>query len=271
MRYLLLASPLFMFGCLDMLKDTETDTDGDGLTDAEEEELGTDPENEDSDGDGLSDGEEEDIGSDPNDTDSDGDGYPDGAEVEAGSDPTDENDKLYTGGWPYQPDKDSFNAPATAAETSAAMGEKMYRAILMDQFGDMVDLYDFAGHGKHIVIDVSAMWCPPCNDIADIIATNGSGLGSIPQKVHDGEIYWITVLGENDNGRIPSQEDLYSWYQQYPDDNVPVLADTEARDFVYNYLGEGWPTILVFDENFEYVAGPTAADHWDALNYLEGL
>ena len=63
-------------------EDPDTDTDGDGLTDAEEEELGTDPTNPDTDGDGLSDGEEvNEHGTDPLDGDTDDDGLTDGEEV----------------------------------------------------------------------------------------------------------------------------------------------------------------------------------------------
>src|SRR4051794_24879513 len=46
----------------------------------------------DADGDGLSDEEEADLGTDPADADSDGDGVSDGAEVDAGTDPLDPND-----------------------------------------------------------------------------------------------------------------------------------------------------------------------------------
>ena len=69
----------------------DVDTDGDGLTDSEEEELGTDPENPDTDGDGLSDSEEiTDYGTDPLDWDTDGDGLGDGEEVLThGTDPLD--------------------------------------------------------------------------------------------------------------------------------------------------------------------------------------
>ncbi|SDE10911.1 Outer membrane protein OmpA [Myxococcus virescens] len=57
------------------------DTDGDGLTDAEEVVLGTDPENADTDGDGLPDGiEVNTAGTDPLDDDSDDDGILDGNE-----------------------------------------------------------------------------------------------------------------------------------------------------------------------------------------------
>jgi len=64
------------------------DTDGDGLNDAEEAALGTDPALVDSDGDGLEDGEEVfDRGTDPALDDSDGDGLLDSEEVAAGTDP----------------------------------------------------------------------------------------------------------------------------------------------------------------------------------------
>ncbi len=64
------------------------DSDNDGLTDAEEKTLGTDPFNPDTDGDGLFDGEEVKVyKTDPLNPDTDGDGFKDGAEVKAGYDP----------------------------------------------------------------------------------------------------------------------------------------------------------------------------------------
>lgn len=64
------------------------DTDGDGLTDAEESALGTNPRTADTDGDQLFDKEERDVyGSDPLNPDSDGDGFIDGTEVRNGFNP----------------------------------------------------------------------------------------------------------------------------------------------------------------------------------------
>jgi outer membrane protein OmpA-like peptidoglycan-associated protein len=62
------------------------DTDGDGLTDGFEREIGTDPLNPDTDGDGLTDGEEVlEYKTDPLNPDTDGDGLSDGDEVKVHS------------------------------------------------------------------------------------------------------------------------------------------------------------------------------------------
>ena len=64
------------------LQVSDKDSDGDGLTDIEEKNIGTDPHNPDSDGDGLSDGEEHfDTKTNPLNPDTDGDGLNDGDEV----------------------------------------------------------------------------------------------------------------------------------------------------------------------------------------------
>lgn len=72
------------------------DSDGDGLYDFEEAELGTDPDSADTDGDGIVDGDEagtetsSGVGTDPLDADSDDDGLSDGVELnDRGTDPLD--------------------------------------------------------------------------------------------------------------------------------------------------------------------------------------
>ena len=73
------------------------DRDGDGLSDEEEADRGTNPDVADTDGDGLLDGDEVARGTDPTNPDSDGDGIPDGAEVDIGTDPLDPNDDSCAG------------------------------------------------------------------------------------------------------------------------------------------------------------------------------
>lgn len=68
--------------------DATLDSDKDGLTDAREVQLGTDPKNPDTDSDGLFDKEEVDVyHTNPLNSDTDGDGFKDGAEVKNGYNP----------------------------------------------------------------------------------------------------------------------------------------------------------------------------------------
>jgi hypothetical protein len=69
-----------------------TDADGDGLTNDEEAEIGSDPDNPDTDGDGLIDGEEVFLGTDPTNPDTDGDGFDDLVEAQSGTSPLDPED-----------------------------------------------------------------------------------------------------------------------------------------------------------------------------------
>ncbi len=64
------------------------DSDDDGITDADERAIGSNPSNPDTDGDGILDGAERDAGTSPILADTDNDGVSDNAEAAAGTDPT---------------------------------------------------------------------------------------------------------------------------------------------------------------------------------------
>jgi hypothetical protein len=87
------AFSLVCFEIQDLPRTAASDDDGDGLTNAEEQALGTLPGNPDTDADGLTDEEEVNTyGTDPKKTDSDNDGLSDGYEVAEGLDPNDASD-----------------------------------------------------------------------------------------------------------------------------------------------------------------------------------
>lgn len=67
---------------------TPPDSDGDGLTDPEEEQYGTNPNKADTDGDKLNDRKEIQLGTEPSNPDTDGDGITDGKENVLNTDPT---------------------------------------------------------------------------------------------------------------------------------------------------------------------------------------
>jgi len=125
---LLLLSISGLGGCLASNVDLSFDGDADGLLDAEEEKLGTDPEV----------------------ADSDGDGFVDGEESSQYTDPLNPGDHPYTGGW------DIDACRATVTSTGNAQGEIAHTFEAGDQFGDTVKLHDFCG--KAVVLASGAFW-----------------------------------------------------------------------------------------------------------------
>jgi hypothetical protein len=95
--------------------------------------------------DGLLDIEEDAIGTDPFVADSDGDGHLDGAESWEGTDPLDFEDHPYFGGYEIDGNCRDMMQPE-----GNAIGQVTDKIIGPDQFGEVVDSYDFCG--KYILL-----------------------------------------------------------------------------------------------------------------------
>lgn len=95
----------------------------------------------DTDGDGLSDSEELELGLDPEKSDTDGDGYSDGVEDNSYTDPGNPNDHPYYGGWPI--DSCRYDIVGTG---SWGEGEIIDNITLMDQYGENLKVHDFCNH-----------------------------------------------------------------------------------------------------------------------------
>jgi len=281
-----------------------SDTDGDGITDVDEATLGTDPEKADTDDDGLLDGVELELGTDPQIADTDGDGYPDGAEVAAGKNPIDASEPLYSGGWPFWAGKDTMESggfeptcpgPVACACTgddecddgnchqwpqgsfcAPAVGTRVPRFVGVDQFGERVELYDFAYQGKLVFLDMSTGWCQPCQELAQWFANGDETLYAqswwqpewaiTRDLVLSGEVYWITVLYENADHQAADAAVARFWHDAFPNDQVPVLAD-ENKDLHGWLKPSGIPNVHVLDEELRFLvyASRGAAEAFEYL------
>ncbi|TPV95368.1 MAG: hypothetical protein B7733_10200 [Myxococcales bacterium FL481] len=237
--------------------DDGQDSDGDGLHDAAEAAQGSDPDDPDSDDDGLNDLEEWEWGTDPTEVDSDGDGYWDAWEVAEDTDPGDADSTIYECNWPYYPDKDSLASSSLAGH--AAGGEPMARFSGQDPCGQQLDLFDLAGHDKPVVIEIAAVWCGWCHELARLVGGRPSELdhylpsygidkARLVRAIEDEELYWVTILSQNDDGNPAEARDLAQWSADHPNDHVALLLDESNAYFGY-IGGSSLPRLVWADDD----------------------
>lgn len=235
----------------------DVDEGGDGLRDDDGNGGGPGDDDEpdlrdvDADSDGLNAQEELDFGTDDTNADTDGDGYLDPWEVTEGTDPTDAASVIYTGGWPYNPDKASYEDPGW--EGKSKNGSPLPAFAWTDQFGETVDIRDFANSTTPIALDVSGYWCYWCNELAALLegqdsALAGYGWEPVAEGIESGKIYWITALDAGADGYTDTvtEKDLSKWYKAYPNPEIPILGDVEQQLFGW-MNGAGWPTVILLN------------------------
>lgn len=210
----------------------------------------------DADQDYLSECEERALGTDPKVADSDGDGYLDGDEVLEDKDPLDAASRIYKGGWPYTRKKAELADPGFGGQ--AAAGALVPRLVALDQYGEKVDLYDFAFQGKPVVIDLSALWCDACKEMATWLEKKPSSMDAQPElapivdRVAAGEILWVTVLFEDGLGNPAKPEHVVTWAESYPNPRVAVLLDDNRSLRDWFYPG-AMPSVHALDEKLALV------------------
>jgi len=187
----------------------------------------------DSDGDGLSDDDEINIyGTDPFNPDTDGDTWEDGPEVWAGSDPLDPTSFPYRGGWPINLDRDSLGDPDTWL-VSGTPGAQLPRLRELDQYGDIVDLYDFSAAQVPILLEVTGDRHNRVGlqDMAELV-TQGSGpfatplRSALPDLIRARKLWYVRIVAFHP-GREPEHATLERFDARFPMPDSPLIMDDE--------------------------------------------
>jgi hypothetical protein len=182
------------------------------------------------------------------------------------------------GGWPYDRNKDEIPDPGWSGH--AREGSYLPRFAWTDQFGDPVDIYDFAEHGKPIMLDLSGLWCGWCHEVANFIDGDGNTVfdgaayakyAGLPDMVASGDVYWITVVDSDYQSQPAVADDGIEWYNQHKNGMVPVLVD-EDQQLTGWYNPSGYPTMALLDDQLKVISfdkGNYQAQ-WDALLVVAG-
>ena len=114
--------------------------------------------------------------------------------------------------------------------------------ISFDQNGDEFDLYKH--YGSLIVLDLSTMWCGPCNQA-------GAHAQEVQDQYADQDLIYITVLIEDQQGGPVDLQDLQDWATAYGNTTSPVVAGD--RSLLTSGGGTfdltSWPTFFYMDRD----------------------
>ncbi len=135
--------------------------------------------------------------------------------------------------------------------------------VAIDQFGEYVNIYDFANNdNKYILLEMGAVWCGPCNTLAGLFAYGEEEIFNksfwkdeylkIYDLVKNDEVYFITVLYEDEFRDTATESTVYEWFSTYPDDLIPVLAD-ENKLLHKIIKPTGIPAVTLISPNMKVV------------------
>ncbi len=133
-----------------------------------------------------------------------------------------------TNQWPIE------RPPADLRGEGFAVGQVIPDVRLVDQHGDEVSLWQF--YGRVVILDVSTMWCAPCQELA-------TGTQATADAFSDRPFSYLTVLHENVESQPPTQEDTMLWAENFGIEG-PVLADGDKLTADVVLQGQ-YPAVLL--------------------------
>ncbi|MBA2321180.1 MAG: redoxin domain-containing protein [Deltaproteobacteria bacterium] len=118
------------------------------------------------------------------------------------------------------------------------VGEVLPDVRLLDQHGDEVSIWQF--YGDLLVLDISTMWCAPCQELGKHTAETVETYGP------DGLTY-VTVLQQDTLNNTPDEADLNVWADAFGIE-APILGDdADAAATAGAIQDNTFPALLLID------------------------
>ena len=126
------------------------------------------------------------------------------------------------------------------------------------EFGEEFDLYDLAIQGKPILLEIGSStaqssqdfsaWRSHQNDNATKQKWWKNKFLGVRDLIDNQDLYWVHIIHLDVNKNPATTETVRSWYENYPHDNIIVLADPESKMKTW-VRPTGYPCMLLIDEN----------------------
>ena len=127
------------------------------------------------------------------------------------------------------------------------VGSRICDVKLIDQYDQYWQLYDH--HGSIIVLDISAMWCVPCQAAA-------SNMLAEQDAYQNDNVIFATILLQDLVGQPPTLEGIQMWANVFDLTTSPVLmGDISLVDpkGIKGFDVDVFPTILIIDRDMHIV------------------
>ena len=150
------------------------------------------------------------------------------------------------GGWLHR------QAPHRDTGGRCQCGDVFPRFSGVDQYGDVVDVYDFLAEDTYVVVVVMGAWCRPCQMVAEFLQGEENQVAEMFPRTREhlasGRVRLVEFMVEGPNMDQAMEEDIEAWHEAYPETGIPIMLDLNQE--IEAFASTGYlPTEFLLDSD----------------------